>query len=311
MRLAIVLPCYNEEPVLPMTLEAVSELLSGLIRDGLVSSDSYACFVDDGSGDRTWQIIADAAARNPLVKGIKLSRNRGHQNALLAGLLEVDADAVISVDADLQDDLSAVRQMLEHARQGADIVYGVRRSRASDSWFKRFTAHAYYSLLKHMGADTVYDHADFRLMSRRAIAAMAQYRETNLFLRGIVPLLGLPNAIVEYDRSPRAAGQTKYPFRRMLALAVVGITSFSAVPLHVITWLGLAIAMLSLATGVWALSATLLGSNVVPGWASTVIPIYFLGGIQLLALGVIGEYLAKTYLEVKQRPRYLIEKRIG
>jgi len=306
--LAIVVPCYNEEQVLPETARRLSELLQGLVDTGKASDDSRIYFVDDGSRDRTWPLIEQLAATNPFIKGIKLSRNRGHQNALLCGLMNAEGDVVISVDADLQDDLDAILEMLNAHAQDCDVVYGVRSRRDTDTFFKRFTAQAYYKLLQFMGVDVVFDHADYRLLSRRAIEALRGYEETNLFLRGIIPTLGFKNAKVYYERRDRFAGESKYPFHKMLALAIEGITSFSPLPLRMIAALGIFVTIISAVLGLWTVGVRLFTDNSVPGWASTVVPVYFLGGLQLLGIGVIGEYLAKVYMEVKRRPRFTIEK---
>ncbi len=306
--LSIVVPCYNEEAVLPETIQRLTELLQYLIDKGKVTSDSCIYYVDDGSRDRTWDLIETFAKTNGFVRGIKLSRNRGHQNALLAGLLTVKGEVVISVDADLQDDLSAIEEMLDDYAAGHDIVYGVRSSRKTDTFFKSFTAIAYYRLLAVMGVEIIYNHADYRLMSRRVIEALKEFGEVNLFLRGIIPQLGFSHAIVYYERADRFAGESKYPLKKMLSLAWQGITSFSDVPLQFITGLGLLVSLISFAVTIWAVWIKLFTEVAIPGWASTVLPIYFLGGIQLLCLGIIGEYLAKIYTETKRRPRYIIEK---
>lgn len=305
-KLALVVPCYNEEEVLPETTVRLSALLDELHRAGRITGDYRVYYVDDGSRDATWRLIGELAERHPFIRGIRLSRNRGHQNALLAGLMTADADVVISVDADLQDDLSAIGEMLDAHRAGCDIVYGVRMARKTDSLFKRLTAESYYRILALMGVEIVFNHADYRLMSRRAIEALRQYGETNLFLRGIIPQLGFQSSIVYYDRAERFAGESKYPLSKMLALALQGITSFSVVPLRIITTAGLLISAISFGIGLWAVWIRLYTQEAIPGWASTVLPMYFLGGIQLLSLGVIGEYLGKIYLETKARPRYFI-----
>ena len=305
--MSIVVPCYNEEAVLPETAARLLGLIDRLRAAGKVSERSTLCFVDDGSKDRTWTLIEELSRGNASLGGIKLSRNRGHQNALLAGLFLAPGDVVISLDADLQDDLGAIETMIDAHLKGADIVYGVRRSRSADSFFKRIAAEAYYRVLKAMGVDIVFNHADFRLMSRRAIEALREFGEVNLFLRGIVPLVGFGTAMVHYDRTERLAGESKYPFTRMLALAVQGVTSFSATPLRMITVMGLVVSLGTFVVTLWALYAWLFTDKAIPGWTSTVVPIYFLGGIQLLSLGVIGEYLAKIYMETKHRPRYLVE----
>lgn len=306
-RLAIVVPCYNEAAVLPTTAARLRQLLERLRAAGEVAADSLVVFVDDGSADATWAQVAELAAGHPDVAGIRLSRNRGHQNALLAGLCTAPGDVLVSIDADLQDDPEAIPRMLAAHRAGSDIVYGVRRGRASDGLFKRLSARAYYRLLAALGVEVVYDHADFRLLSRRAVEALRDYREVNLFLRGLIPQLGFPSARVEYDRAPRPAGRSKYPLRRMLSLAWQGVTSFSAYPLRLITGFGLLVSIASLALAAWALGVRLFTDRALPGWASTVIPMYFLGGVQLFSLGIIGEYVGKIYHEAKRRPRYHIE----
>ncbi len=305
--LAIVVPCYNEEQVLPETSRRMSGLIRELIAEGKVSRASAVYFVDDGSKDRTWLLIEQFAAEDRHVKGIKLSRNRGHQNALLAGLFTADGDAVVSIDADLQDDIGAIREMVERFRAGTEIVYGVRRRRQTDSRFKRLTANLFYRLMRALGADSIHNHADYRLMSRRAVDSLKQYREVNLYLRGIIPLLGFRSEIVYYDRAKRFAGESKYPLRKMIALALEAITSFSVVPLRVISLLGFAVFMGSMAVSAWVLWVRFFSVDAVPGWASVVLPMYFLGGVQILCIGVIGEYLGKLYAEVKARPRFLIE----
>lgn len=309
--LSIVVPCYNEEAALPETARRLIELLVDMRMRGEVDEASAVYFVDDGSSDRTWKIIEALSAADPLIHGIKLSRNCGHQNALLAGLFTAPGDAVISIDADLQDSPESMRAMLDAHRGGADVVYGVRRRRTADSLFKRFSAEGYYWLLGCLGAEIVFNHADYRLLSRRAIEALAQYGERNIFLRGIIPQLGFCSAIIYYDRTERMIGETKYPLRKMLAFALEGVTSFSAAPLRAITLFGLFVSILSFGGGVWALWERLVNEAGVPGWASTLVPMFFLGGIQLLSLGVIGEYVAKTYVESKKRPRYFIEREVG
>lgn len=311
LTLAIVVPCYNEQEVLGETTRRLASLLEGLIAGGRIGAASRVYYVDDGSRDGTWRLIENLSRERPFVRGIKLSRNRGHQNALVAGLLHAEGDVTISVDADLQDDLGAIETMLDAHVAGADIVYGVRKSRTTDTPFKRLTAEGYYRILAAMGVEVVFNHADYRLMSRRAIEALREFDEVNLFLRGIIPQLGFPSSIVYYDRGERFAGESKYPLRRMLAFALQGVTSFSAFPLRLITGLGLLISVLSFAITLWAIGIRLFGSSAVPGWASTVVPIYLLGGIQLLCIGIIGEYLAKIYMETKRRPRYIIDRIIG
>jgi glycosyltransferase involved in cell wall biosynthesis len=306
--ISIVIPCYNEEEVLPETSRRLLEKLAQLSGAGAISAKSRIYFVDDGSRDRTWELIEDLCRRNTQVSGIKLARNRGHQNVLLAGLLHAEGDALISMDADLQDDIDKIDAMVEEFRKGAHIVYGVRRSRSEDGSFKRMSAHGFYKLMRWLGADILENHADYRLMSRMAVECLREFGEVNLFLRGMVPLIGLRSAIVHYDRPPRFAGESKYPLRRQLAFAIDGLTSFSVVPLRTISLLGLLISGLTILLAAWVLWLGLFTDVPVPGWASTVLPVYFIGGVQLLCLGVIGEYLGKTYQEVKARPRYTIEK---
>jgi polyisoprenyl-phosphate glycosyltransferase len=310
-RVSLVMPCYNEQEGLAASAGLVLRLLSDLLARGRVAEGSNLWLVDDGSRDGTWGIIESLAAADPRVVGLKLSRNRGHQNALLAGLMNADGDAVISLDADLQDDITVIDQMIAAWQAGHEVVYGVRRSREQDSFFKRWTARRYYGLLRRLGVDVVPDHAEYRLMSRAALEALAEFPETNLFLRGLVPQLGFRSTQVHYDRQPRLAGETKYPLRRMVGLGLDGITSFSAVPLRLIAAGGAALFVLSMLVAVWVVGVRLFTDHAVPGWASTTLPIYALGGVQLLCLGVVGEYVAKVYMEVKRRPRYLIERITG
>jgi glycosyltransferase involved in cell wall biosynthesis len=263
--------------------------------------------VDDGSSDGTWAIIQDLHRRSPRIQGVKLSRNRGHQHALLAGTLTVPGDIVVSVDADLQDDLDVMKEMVQAHAAGSDIVLGVRKSRSIDTPFKRITAQGYYRFLRWMNVNVVYNHADYRLLSRRAIEALRGYEETNLFLRGLVMHLGFKTAIVTYARSARVAGESKYPLRKMIALALEGVTAFSTMPLRYITLLGFLVSFFSFLLGLWAFVGAVFFKNVVPGWASTVIPIYLLCGVQMICLGVMGEYIGKIYLETKRRPRFIIE----
>jgi glycosyltransferase involved in cell wall biosynthesis len=307
-RLAIVIPCFNEREVLPETARRMLALLADLRARGELADDSGVWFVDDGSTDGTWALVEQLAAAHPQVHGVKLSRNCGHQNALLAGLFHAPGEVVVTIDADLQDDPEAMRGMLAAHREGAEVVYGVRRSRDKDTLFKRGTAQAYYRLLAALGVDIVSDHADYRLLSRRAIEALRAYGESNLFLRGIIPKLGFASAAVAYDRAERFAGESKYPLRKMIAFAVQGVTSFSAAPLRAITLMGLLVSLLSFGGGAWVLWIRLIEGDAVPGWASTALPMFFIGGMQLLALGVIGEYVAKIYLETKHRPRYFIDR---
>ncbi|HXC60531.1 MAG TPA: glycosyltransferase family 2 protein, partial [Steroidobacteraceae bacterium] len=309
MRLSIVMPCYNEEAGLTATVGQLLPLLEDLAARGKITSGNL-WLVDDGSRDGTWHIIERLAA-DPRVVGVKLSRNRGHQNALLAGLLTADGDAVISLDADLQDDIAVIEEMLDAFNAGNEVVFGVRRSRKDDTFFKRWSARRYYGLLRVLGVDVVPDHAEFRLLGRAALNALAQYPETNLFLRGLVPQLGFRSARVFYDRKLRLAGETKYPLGRMVGLGIDGITSFSAVPLRLIAAGGAMLFVLSTLVALWVIGVRLFTDRAVPGWASTTLPIYALGGVQLLCLGVVGEYVAKIYLEVKRRPRYIIERLTG
>lgn len=309
--LSLVLPCYNEQEVLPETTARLQAMLARLKASGEIAEGSAIYYVDDGSRDRTWEMIHDYAERNADVCGIKLSRNRGHQNALLCGLLTAPGDILISLDADLQDDLEAIPQMILRYREGSEIVFGVRRKRTKDTFFKRFSAESYYKFLAMMGVQIVYNHADYRLMSRRAVESLRGYDETHLFLRGLVPQLGYKGAIVEFDRAERFAGESKYPLTKMLSLAWQGVTSFSAYPLRLITGIGMMISVISLVMAAWAVLTKLFTNNALPGWASTVIPMYFLGGVQLLSLGIIGEYVAKIFESSKKRPRFHVESLCG
>lgn len=305
--IGLVIPCYNEQEVLHETSRRLLELFGRMQSDGLISPESGIFFVDDGSRDQTWKLIEELSAAHPQINGIRLSRNRGHQNALLCGLMTAPGDALISIDADLQDDVEVIPQMVRALHDGSDIVYGVRRKRTSDTFFKRVTAEGYYHLLALMHVQIVFNHADYRLMSRRALQALGEYREVNLFLRGLVPMLGFRSSIVEYDRTERFAGESKYPLGKMLSLAWQGITSFSTSPLRLITTIGFIISIVSIGLASWALFMRLFTDAALPGWASTVIPMYFLGGVQLLSLGVIGEYVAKIYMESKDRPRFHVD----
>lgn len=302
-KLYVVVPCYNEEAVLPETTRRLGEKLHAMMAAGSISADSRVLFVDDGSRDRTWELIEQAHAKDELFTGAKLSRNRGHQNALLAGLMTAKdrADMVISMDADLQDDINAMDKFVEEYYAGHDIVYGVRSSRATDTAFKRLTGEGFYKVMRKLGVEIVNNHAEYRLMSRRALEALSKYDERNLFLRGIVPLLGYPAAIVPYERAERFAGETKYPLKKMLSFAIEGITSFSVKPLTFITWLGILI---------MAISALTMIINAIAGGGLSLVAcsIWLMGGIQLLCTGVLGEYIGKIYSEVKRRPRYFIEK---
>lgn len=309
IKLAIVVPCYNEEDVLAETNSRLTQLVETLIGKSKINPDSKIYYVDDGSTDHTWEIIENLSKKQNDVEGIKLSRNVGHQHALFAGLLEADGDALVSIDADLQDDVSAIEQMVdEFNHRKVQIVYGVRKQRKSDSFFKRTTANLFYKVLRLMGGEIIEHHADFRLMGRPAIEGLREFREVNLFLRGIIPLIGFKSSIVYYDRTDRLAGTSKYPLKKMVSLALNGITSFSIAPLRMITALGFLVFIISASMGIWVLINALVTDAMVPGWASTILPIYFLGGIQVLCIGVLGEYIGKIYKETKQRPRYFIEK---
>jgi glycosyltransferase involved in cell wall biosynthesis len=309
--LSLILPCYNEEEVLPETTKQLQALLARLQASGEIAEGSAIYYVDDGSRDATWDMIVSNAEQNDNVCGIKLSRNRGHQNALLCGLLTAPGDILISLDADLQDDLEAIPKMVQSYRNGSEIVFAVRRRRSKDTFFKRFSAESYYKFLAFMGVEIVYNHADYRLMSRRAVESLRSYDETHLFLRGLVPQLGYKGSIVEFDRAERFAGESKYPLTKMLSLAWQGVTSFSAYPLRLITGIGMLISLMSLAMAFWAVATKLFTNHALPGWASTVIPMYFLGGVQLLSLGIIGEYVAKIFESSKKRPRFHVESLCG
>ncbi|MEL6689872.1 MAG: glycosyltransferase family 2 protein [Pseudomonadota bacterium] len=304
--LSFVIPCYNEEEALPALLEALTTLSARLLKSGRIAAPAELLLVDDGSRDNTWKMI-EAARKTHGVTGLRLSRNQGHQAALLAGLLNSDADVTISMDADLQDDPTVVEQMLDRYREGAEIVFGVRAARDTDTAFKRITARGYYKMLTAMGVDIIPDHADFRLMSAKTIRALDSFKERNLFLRGLVRQIGFESAIVTYDRAERVAGDSKYPLRKMLSLAVEGVTSFSIKPLRIITGLGFIVAGLSMCYAIYSLVMWTMGS-VVPGWTSIVLPIYILGGVHMIALGVIGEYIGKIYLETKGRPRFIVDE---
>ena len=308
-KLYLAIPCYNEEEVLWDSAEKLLNKYYDLMSAGKITDDSKIVFIDDGSRDRTWDIISDLHNQNAIFQGIKLSRNRGHQNALLCGLMTLKdkADAVISIDADLQDDINVFDEMIDKFEAGCDVVYGVRSNRETDTFFKRFTAEAFYKILNKMGAKVIFNHADFRLMSRRALEAFSLYRETNIFLRGMVPLIGYKSDVVKYERSDRLAGESKYPLKKMLALAWEGITSLSIQPIRMITWLGLIIFLISLIMIIYSIISFCVGATV-SGWASTLCSIWALGGLQLLAIGIIGEYIGKIYLETKRRPRFIVER---
>ncbi len=307
--LYLVIPCYNEEEVLPETSSRLLEKLGSLIKLGKISEKSRVIFVNDGSKDRTWEIIEELHQKNRIFGGINLSRNRGHQNALLAGLMTVKdyADMVISMDADLQDDINAIDEMVDKYLSGMDVVYGVRGSRATDTVFKKFTAESFYKIMNAMGANTVFNHADYRLMSRRALDGLAQYGEVNLFLRGIVPMIGYPADVVYYNRGERFAGKSKYPLGKMLSFAVEGITSLSTKPIRMITALGFFIFIVSIGMLIYSLVRHFMGATIV-GWTTLMVSVWAIGGLILLSLGVVGEYIGKIYLETKARPRFIVEQ---
>ncbi|MCQ2478124.1 MAG: glycosyltransferase family 2 protein [Clostridia bacterium] len=308
--LYLVIPCYNEENVLNLTAPMFLDKVKLLVKQKKISAKSKVLFVNDGSKDSTWQIIEQLSASDKTYCGISLSRNRGHQNALLAGLMEAKdkCDITVSLDCDGQDDINAVDKMVEEYLNGCDIVYGVRSSRKSDTFFKRTTAQGFYKFLKFMGVETVYNHADYRLMSSSVLSELAKFEEVNLYLRGLVTLVGFKSTCVYYERNERIAGESKYPLKKMISLALDGITSFSVKPIRLITNFGLLVAFISLIGIVWSVVIALMG-NSVSGWASTVSIVCFLGGIQLLSIGIIGEYVGKIYLETKHRPKYIIEKK--
>ena len=308
--LYIVVPCYNEQEVLPITAPLFLKKLEQLRDLGKISDDSRVLFVNDGSRDATWDVIRELAASDPHFLGISQSRNRGHQNAVLAGLMEAmdRCDITISIDCDGQDDVDAMDRMVDAYLDGCEVVYGVRADRRSDSFFKRFTAQSLYKFLAAMGAEVVYNHADYRLISARVLREFANFREVNLFLRGLVPLVGFKSTTVSYTRAERLAGRSHYPLRKMIALAVDGVTSLSVRPLQLITGFGLTVALVSFLGVLWALITALCGKSV-PGWASMTCIVCFVGGVQLISLGIIGEYVGKIYLETKQRPRYIISER--
>ena len=309
--LGIVVPCYNEEAVLPETVSRLTSVLNRLVAERLASPDSFMLLVDDGSRDRTWALIESYRKKNRYVSGLKLARNAGHQYALLAGLKSAAprADCVVTIDADLQDDPEAIREFVLCYLQGYDIVYGVRGSRKTDTPFKRLTARAFYRLMRAMGADVEYDHADYRLLSRRALAQLCRFREANLFLRGIVPLLGFRSTRVRYDRRERFAGRSKYPLKKMVAFAWNGITSLSVTPIRLVTAAGFVLFAFSALVGLYAVEQK-LGGATVTGWTSLMVSLWFIGGIMLMGIGLIGEYVGKIYIEVKRRPPYIVEKEL-
>ena len=309
--LYLVIPCYNEEEVLPITKKELKGKMESLIKEKKISKESRVMFVNDGSKDKTWELIEQFHKEDPLFVGVKLSRNKGHQNALLAGLMTAKnyADITISMDADLQDDISVIDKMIEESNKGSEIVYGVRSSRKKDSWFKGFTAESFYKLMKVMGVEVVFNHADCRLMSKRALDELENFDEVNLFLRGIVPLIGFQTSIAYYERNERVAGESKYPLKKMLSFAWDGITSFSVKPLKMITTMGFIMLLISIAIIIYTIIVKILG-NTVDGWAFIMLSIWFIGGVQLVSIGLIGEYVGKIYGETKHRPRYIIEKEL-
>ncbi|MBQ8514292.1 MAG: glycosyltransferase [Ruminococcus sp.] len=307
--LYLVIPCYNEEEVLPETSRQLLEKMNSLMQKGKISEKSRIVFVNDGSKDRTWEIIEELHQQNPIYQGVKLSRNKGHQNALLAGLMTVKAhcDMTISLDADLQDDIDAIDEMVDKYYEGCDVVYGVRSARDTDTFFKKFTAEGYYKCMKKLGADVVFNHADYRLMSRRALDGLESFKEVNMFLRGVVPMIGYKSDMVYYARKERFAGESKYPLKKMLAFAWEGITSLSTKPIRMITTLGIVIFIISLIMLIYSLISYICGSAIT-GWTSTIVSIWAIGGLQLFAIGMIGEYIGKVYLETKARPKFIVDQ---
>ncbi len=308
--LYIVIPCYNEQEVLPITSKLFLEKIESLIEKDKISTKSRVLFVNDGSKDDTWKIINKLSNENETFCGISLSRNRGHQNALLAGLMEAKkyCDITVSIDCDGQDDINAIDKMVDEYLDGADVVYGVRSNRKKDSFFKRITAQLFYKIMKLLGAETVYNHADYRLLSKKVLDELENFKEVNLYLRGMVPLVGFKSTCVYYERDVRIAGKSHYPFRKMLSLAFDGITSLSTKPIRIITTLGILVAFLSFGGIIWSLISGFMGITV-PGWASVTCILCFISGVQLISLGVIGEYIGKIYLETKKRPRYIVAER--
>ncbi len=311
-KLAIVIPAYNEESILNITIPIFLKELNKMISDQLISNDSFILIVDDGSSDKTWDIIKDFSKKYMSIKGIQQSRNRGHQDALIAGMMQVKGmvDAVITIDCDGQDDITAMEKMVGEYNKGNEIVYGVRSNRDTDTAFKKYSALIFYKLLIKMGVETIYNHADYRLVSSKVLEVFEDFKEVNLYLRGLFPLIGFKNTIVYYERKKREAGKTHYPLKKMIGLAFDGITSLSITPIRLIIGIGLFTASMGIIGGVWAI-ITALNNNTVPGWASIIAIICFLGGIQLFCVGIIGEYIGKTYLEVKHRPRYIISDKVG
>jgi polyisoprenyl-phosphate glycosyltransferase len=309
--LGIVVPCYNEDKVLPETTKRLTAVIQDLINLNLVSKNSYILYVDDGSKDKTWELIQLLYSDNPFVSGLKLAQNAGHQKALLAGLMKAKetADCVISIDADLQDDLGVIAEFIDRFHKGYDVVYGVRNDRSSDTFFKRTTAQAYYKIMRSMGVNLVYNHADYRLMSKNVLDNLSSFKEYNLFLRGIIPLIGFKSTEVYYERHERFAGESKYPLHKMLAFAFDGITSFSVTPIRFVTYMGLSVSIISLLVWIYALLSKFFGATI-SGWTSLILSVWFIGGIQLLSIGLIGEYIGKIYNEAKQRPKYIVEEHL-
>ncbi len=307
--ISIVLPCYNEALALPVTVNTLLSLLNKMIEDGLISSNSFILCSNDGSTDTTWQVINELHLQDCRVKGVSLAKNKGHQYALLAGLMSVKdrCDAAISIDADLQDDPQAMVAMIKDFISGKEIVYGVRSSRATDTWFKRTTAHLFYRVQRVLGLNIIFDHADYRLMSNRAINLLSEYDESNLFLRGIIPQIGLETSIVKYDRKERIAGESKYPLGKMLSFSIDGITSFSAKPMRMIFMIGLILLLIDIVVAIYVL-ISYFSSNTISGWTSIMLSVWFLGSLMLIGLGIIGEYIGKIFIEVKKRPRYAIKE---
>lgn len=307
--LYLVIPCYNEEEVLPETSKQLLEKITALMNAQKISEKSRIVFVNDGSKDRTWDLITELHQENPIYQGVCLSRNRGHQNALLAGLMTVKdhCDMTISLDADLQDDINAIDEMVEKYYEGNDVVYGVRNARKTDTFFKKFTAEGFYKVMKHMGADVVFNHADYRLMSRRALDGLESFKEVNMFLRGVVPMIGYKSDKVYYARKERFAGTSKYPLKKMLSFAWEGITSLSTKPISLITRLGMLIFLVSIVMLIYSIIRHVLGATIT-GWTSLIVSIWAIGGLQLLAIGIIGQYIGKVYLEAKERPKFIVEQ---
>ncbi len=312
MKLGIVIPCYNEEEVLAETKKHIEKLINKMIEENEISKDSFICFVDDGSKDKTWDIIEEFSKNSPNFKGIKLSRNFGHQNALIAGLMQLkdSVDALISMDADLQDDISVIKQFVAKYKEGYEVVYGVREDRSKDTTFKRATAEAFYKFQDFMGIESISNHADYRLLSKKALNALAEFKEINLFIRGVIPLIGFRSCSVYYARGDRFAGESKYPFKKMLFFALDGIASFSIVPLRIITVIGFFIFLFSLFIILWILCEKFLLGSTIQGWSSVMISIYLMGGIQVMSIGIIGEYIGRVFQQSKGRPRYIIDREI-